>query len=124
MWAFPLVIAILLSSLLASLWPHSCDTHGVRKYFIDHLMKSFYAISPATDFPSGYFIYYWLLYLLSVSFLMQLSPAAPVTSCRDGYYDTAGVSSLALPIGKQLRHQVACSYFEQELYVKWSKQLN
>lgn len=28
------------------------------------------------------------------------------------------------PIGKQLRHQVACSYFEQELYVKWSKQLN
>ena len=73
---------------------------------------------PAADFPSGYFIYYRLLYLLSISFLMQLSAGLPVLSCRDGYYDTAGVSSLALPIGEQLRRQVACSYFERELYVK------
>lgn len=46
---------------------------------------------------------------------MQLSP---VKSCTDGYYDTAGVCSLTPPMEEQLQHQVAWSYFEQELHVK------
>lgn len=43
---------------------------------------------------------------------------SPVKGCTDGYYDTAGVCSPTPPMEEQLQHQVACSYFEQELHVK------
>lgn len=54
--------------------------------------------------------------LFSCSF--SLAHCLPATSYTDGYYDTAEVPVGAPPIGRQLCHQVACSYFEQELSVK------
>lgn len=57
-----------------------------------------------------------VFYLLSIPisfFSISLLTQLPVTSCRDGYYDTAGVSRLTPPIGMQLCCQVAPSYFEQ-----------
>lgn len=120
-WIFPpqaIIFVWYCSSLLTRLCPHSA-----RKYFIDHLVKIFHTISLPT-------ISLWDILFTIDSYISLLSSCPcssdvlPVTSCRDGYYDIAGVCSLTLPIGKQLQHQVACSYFEQELHVKWSKQLN
>lgn len=81
------------------------------------------------NFPPAYCLPgYFILLLIPRSFFLSPSWCGshwlPVISCRHGYYDTAGVSAVAPPMGKQLCGQVACSYFEQELYVKWSKQLN
>ncbi len=116
---FDVVTAMLSSSLLTRLCPNR-----VRKSSTDHLLKSFYAVFPPLMISLLGFLFAVDSHIFCLSPSWWGSHWLSVISCRDSYYDTAGVSSRTLPIGKKLCHQVACSYFEQELYVKWSKQLN
>lgn len=93
-WIIPpkaTMFCLMLLCLPPAYWPGS-GSHSVRKHFIDHLLKSFYAISPLPISLQG---------ILSTidSYIFFLSPSwcgshwLPVISCRDGYYDTAGVCS-------------------------------